>query len=65
MDARIVLRDIQEPVRFPSYSDGPLSSLLWTKDGKQVITLPKALFNGKQNPSTNGKNHYHTVSLCH
>ena len=63
MDARVILRGIQEPVRFPSYSDGPLSSPLWTSDGKQHITLPKTLFNGKQNPTTNGKNHQYMVSL--
>ncbi|XP_067056620.1 adhesion G protein-coupled receptor L3-like isoform X5 [Acropora muricata] len=53
MDARVILRGIQEPVRFPSYSVGLLSSPLWTNDGKQHITLPKTLFNGKQNPRTN------------
>lgn len=63
MDARVILRGIQEPVRFPSYSDDPLSSPLWTNDGKQHITLPKTLFNGKQNPRTNGKNHKYMVSL--
>lgn len=56
MDARVILRGIQEPVRFPTYSVGLLSSPLWSNDGKQHITLPKTLFNGKQNPTTNGMN---------
>lgn len=54
MEAKRVAKDIEGPVTFPNYSDGPLSTPVWTDDGKQSITLPKALFKMTRNPFTNG-----------
>ncbi|KAL9989371.1 hypothetical protein ACROYT_G003913 [Oculina patagonica] len=54
MEAIVVPNNIQGPVVFPSYSDGPLSSPVWTKNGKQRITLPKEIFSLKGSLSING-----------
>ncbi|XP_078348608.1 uncharacterized protein LOC144633639 [Oculina patagonica] len=54
MEANHVPYNIQGPVVFPSYSDDPLSSPVWTKNGKQRITLPKEIFSFKGSPTTNG-----------
>lgn len=55
METQLVASNAQGPVIFPSHSDGPLSSPIWTDGGKQYITLPKALFIGKGTSSNNGK----------
>lgn len=55
METKLVPNTVQGPLVFPSYSDGSLSSPMWTKSGKQYITLPKEIFNGESSSSTNGK----------
>ncbi|KAJ7360286.1 Adhesion G protein-coupled receptor L3 [Desmophyllum pertusum] len=54
METKLVPNTVQGPLVFPSYSDGSLSSPMWTKSGKQYITLPKEIFNGESSSSTNG-----------
>lgn len=56
MDTLLVTSDAQGPVTFPSYSDGLLSSPIWTNGGKQYITLPASLFSYDNSLSTNGRN---------
>ena len=63
MEAKRVAKDIEGPVTFPNYSDGPLSTPVWTDDGKQSITLPKALFKMTRNPFTNGNNIFYVLIL--
>lgn len=59
METLLVTSDAQGPVTFPSYSDDPLSSPIWTNCGKQYITLPASLFGDDHSLSTNGK--YNTI----
>lgn len=57
METKLVPVNVQGPLVFPShsdYTDGFLSSPVWTKSGKQFITLPKELFSRDKHPSTNG-----------